>query len=73
MVVVVVLVFVVCVCVSRHAGKRWKKTVCGFKNASVCTFKTSPCVPATRPHVETHVDVLPAHTVAFLNVDTKAI
>ena len=25
----------------------------------VCTFKTSPCVPATRPHVVTHVDVLP--------------
>ena len=27
------------------------RPVCGFKNASVCTFKTSPCVPAPRAHV----------------------
>ena len=26
-----------------------KNPVCGFKNASVCTFKTCPCVPAKRP------------------------
>ena len=25
----------------------------------VCTFKTSPCVPAPRAHVEKHVDVVP--------------
>ena len=24
---------------------------CGFKNAFVCTFKTSPCVPAPRAHL----------------------
>ena len=27
-------------------------SVCGFNNASVCMFKTSPCVPATRPRVK---------------------
>ena len=26
-------------------------SVCAFKTLSVCTFKTSPCVPAPRPHV----------------------
>ena len=25
--------------------------VCGSRHASVCTFKMSPCAPATRPHV----------------------
>ena len=25
--------------------------MCRLKNASMCTFKTSPCVPAPRPHV----------------------
>ena len=34
-------------------------------NTSVCTFKTSPCVPAPRAHVETHVRVLPAYTETF--------
>ena len=42
------------VCVVWHAEK-----------PSVCTFNTSPCVPATRPHVKKHVDVLPVHTVTF--------
>ena len=28
------------VCVLRHAEKNVEKTVCGFKNTSVCTFKT---------------------------------
>ena len=36
--------------------------VCRFKNASVCRFKTSPCMPAPRTHVEKHVRVLPAYT-----------
>ena len=26
------------------------------RNVPVCTFKTSPCVPAPRAHVETHSD-----------------
>ena len=47
--------FGVCVCVLRHAEKkRGKNTYVGFKNASVCPFKTSPCMPATtRTCVET--------------------
>ena len=32
---------------------------------SVCRFKTSPCVPAPRPHVVTHVRVVPVHTGTF--------
>ena len=65
--VVVLLVFGVClcVCVLRHCEKREKKTLCGFKNASVCTFKTSPCVPAPRAHVFQHVRVVLVHTGTF--------
>ena len=33
--------------------------------ASVCRFKMSPCVPAPRPHVVTHVRVVPVHTGTF--------
>ena len=51
--------------------------MCGFKNASVCTLKTCPCVPAPRARVETcsrgagiHGDVLNVHTEAFLNPHT---
>ena len=40
-------------------------TVCGFRNVTVCTSETSPCVPATRGHVSTHVRVVPAHTGTF--------
>ena len=62
-------VFGVCVwCavrVVRHAEKTWKKTACGFRHASVCTFKTSLCVQATSPHVRMHVDVAPVHTGTF--------
>ena len=32
---------------------------------SVCRFKTSPSVPAPRPHVVTHVRVVPVHTGTF--------
>ena len=48
-----------------------------IENVPVCTFKTSPCVPAPRAHVETHVrgarthgDVLNVHTGTFLNPHT---
>ena len=50
-----------CVCV---VVVLWR---CGvsIQNVPVCTFKTSPCVPATRAHVETHVRVVLVHTEAF--------
>ena len=32
---------------------------------SVCRFETSPCVPAPRAHVVTHVLVVPVHTGTF--------
>ena len=35
------------------------------QKTSVCRFKTSPCVPAPRPHVVTHVRVVPVHTETF--------
>ena len=40
-------------CVVRHT---WKKP---------CVDSTSPCVPAPRPHVVTHVRVVPVHTGTF--------
>ena len=55
--VVVVVVGVVCGgvwCVVWHAEK-----------TSVCRFKTSPCVPAPRPHVSKHAGVVPVHTGTF--------
>ena len=39
--------------------------VCRLKNASVCRFKTSPCMPATRAHAFQHVRVVPVHTGTF--------
>ena len=55
-----------------------KNTVCRFQHVPVCTFKTSPCVPAPRAHMvytcargvdntrgrfeRTHGDVLSGHT-----------
>ena len=53
----VVVVWCVCVsyCVVLCLVVRWC-VVCG-----VCPSKTSPCVPAPRAHVETHVRVVP-HT-----------
>ena len=42
-----------------------KKTVWIQKNASVCTFKTSQCMPAQRAHVLKHVRVVPVHTGTF--------
>ena len=32
---------------------------------SVCPFKTSPCVPAPRAHISTHVRVVPVYTGTF--------
>ena len=40
-------------------------SVCRVQNVSVCRFKTLPCVPAKRAHVEQHARVLPVHTEAF--------
>ena len=53
----VVVVVVVCGgvwCVVWHAEK-----------TSVCRFKTSPCVPAPRPHVSKHAGVVAVHTGTF--------
>ena len=54
-----------CLCVLRHAEKNVKKTVCRFKNVSVCTFKTSPCMPAPRAHVFRNVRVVRVYTETF--------
>ena len=35
------------------------------RGSFVCRFKTSPYVPAPRPHVVTHVRVVPVHTGTF--------
>ena len=43
-----------CVCVRCGVARS--------KRHPVCTFKTSPCVPAPRAHVETHVRVVPVYT-----------
>ena len=48
-VAVAVAVVVVCMC-----GVVWHAEI-----------KTSPCVPATRAHIETHARVLPAYTGTF--------
>ena len=54
------LIFYVCVvCWGREEG------VCTFITLPVCRFQTSPCMPAPRAHVETHVDVLPVHAETF--------
>ena len=50
------------------------------QKTSVCRFKTSPCVPAPRAHVVTHVrrgagthgDVLNLHTKVFFCVPSRA-
>ena len=44
----------------RLSPLQWK-----IQNVPVCTFKTSPCVPAPRAHVSTHVRVVPVHTGTF--------
>ena len=35
--------------------------MCTFETPPVSRFTTSPCVPAPRAHVETHVRVVPVH------------
>ena len=44
--------------------------VCDTLRNSVCPLNTSPCVPAPRAHVSTHVRVVPVQTGRFLNVHT---
>ena len=51
--VCVVCVFCVVWCVARLGTQ---------KKPSVRRFKTSPCVPAPRAHVEPHAGVVPEHT-----------
>ena len=60
-----VLFVCVFVCVCCGTLKNLKKLIFGFKNASVCTFKMSPCMPAPRAHVSKHVRVVPVHTGTF--------
>ena len=38
---------------------------CGTLKTTVCTFETSPCVPAPRPHEVTLAGVVPVHTGTF--------
>ena len=47
--------------VLRHAEKTLKNTYLASKKASVCTIKTSPCMPAPRAHVLKHVRVVLVH------------
>ena len=58
----------VCVVVCRRVFLNvWCGVVCRvvWKNASVCRFKTPPCMPATRAHAFEHVRVVPAYTGTF--------
>ena len=43
---------------------------CGTLKTPECTLKTSPCVPAPRPHVVTLARVVPVHTGDVFNVHT---
>ena len=49
----------VCWCVCWSTPKKREKNRVYVQNASVCTFKTSPCMPAPRAHVFQHVRVVP--------------
>ena len=52
--------------VITHMWEKCQKSlIFSMKNISVCTFKTSPFVPAPRAHVEKHVDVVLVHTGTF--------
>ena len=57
-----------CVCVVVvlwRCGVSIQNPRVSIQNVPVCTFKTLPCVPAKRAHVETHVRVVPVHTGTF--------
>ena len=59
----------VMLCCVVSCGAVWC-VVCGVwcvsvQNVPMCPSKTSPCVPAPRAHVETHVRVVPAYTGTF--------
>ena len=64
---------VVCGSACGVCGECVRCGVCGvsIQNVPACTFETSPCTPATRAHVETHVRVVPVDTKTFLNVHTE--
>ena len=57
---VLCVVCVLCCVCGVVCGAAWHA-----EKTSVCRFKTSPCVPAPRAHVETHVRVVPVHTRTF--------
>ena len=59
------------VCVSLWSWSVRVVWCCTLKKKTVCTFKTSPCVPAPRPHVVTLAGVVPVHTGGVLNVHTE--
>ena len=73
------LLVVVCVCVCCGTLKKREKTVCGFKNASVCAFNqnvpvyadtTRTCVSTCARGAGTHGDVLNLHTEGVLYIHT---
>ena len=69
-----VLCFAFAVCCRTVCGvvsRAGKPTGLQFQHASVCTFQTPPCVPATRPHVSTWLRVSGTHA-GDLNVNTEA-
>ena len=54
--VVVAVAVVVVLCGTLKTPRVW------IQHVPVCTFKTSPCMPALCAHVETHVRVVLVHT-----------
>ena len=64
----VLLCFVLCCCGGVVCGvccvAPWKPSV-STHNVPVCPSQTSPCVPAPRAHVETHVRLVLLHTGTF--------
>ena len=59
------LSFLSFLCPCGVLGEGERDRVCTFKTPSVCTFKTSPCVLAPRPHVVTHAGVVRVHSGTF--------
>ena len=64
--VVLLLCLVVLVSGERHA----EKPRVSVQNVTMCTLKTSPCVPAPPTHVFQHAHVVPAYT-RRLNMHTE--
>ena len=59
-----------CCCCVVLCGGVWC-VVWHAEKTSMCRFKTSPCVPAPRPHVSKHAGVVAVHTGTFLNLHTE--